>query len=91
MFRIVIALSRFSFDPLSLSLFLSLSLSLSLADFDMAIVYKRPDDGSYLDPKHVAGNKLIKKIVLCLIDLICTLMMWYHQLGYLVLNFRRIY
>jgi len=30
-------------------------------DFDMVSVHKRPDDGSYLESKHVAVNKLIKK------------------------------
>jgi len=30
----------------------------------MVIVHKSPDDGSYLEPKHVAGNKLIKNGVL---------------------------
>jgi len=42
----------------------------------MVNVYKRPDDGSYLEPKHVALNKLILKMVLCLSDLTYTLVMW---------------
>jgi len=32
-------------------------------------VYKRPDDGSQLEPKQLAVNKL-KKLVLCATDLI---------------------
>jgi hypothetical protein len=31
--------------------------------FDMVKVYKKPYDGSYLQPKHVAANKLIKNYV----------------------------
>ena len=28
-------------------------------------VYRRPDDGTYLQPKHVAANKLIKLGFVC--------------------------
>jgi hypothetical protein len=34
-------------------------------------VYKRPEDGSYLESKYVAVNKVIK-LVLCVTDLIHT-------------------
>jgi hypothetical protein len=40
----------------------------SIISFSCISVYKRPDDGSQLEPKHVAMNKLTKTSVLCVAD-----------------------
>jgi hypothetical protein len=36
-----------------------------LYNFPCISVYKRPDDGSQLEPKHITVNKLVKTGVVC--------------------------
>ena len=43
----------------------------TIYNFSCIKVYERPEDGSHLEPKHVAVNKRIK-LVLCVTDLIHT-------------------
>ena len=39
--------------------------SFAVYNFSYAEVYKRPEDGSQLEPKHVAVNKLITRSAVC--------------------------
>jgi hypothetical protein len=47
---------------------------ITVYNFSSIKVYKRPDDGSKLEPKHVVVNQLMK-LVLCVTDLIHMLVM----------------
>jgi hypothetical protein len=47
-----------------------------LHNFSSVCVYMRPDAGVYLQPKHVAVNKLINNCVVCGYFVTCT----YHSL-----------